>query len=60
MIDFNHQDWRVVYDNTLTCRVVGYSSEDQYSAVSILLERKAGANPAFIIYVKTNDQQDEQ
>jgi hypothetical protein len=26
IIDFNHQDWRSIYDNMLTCRVVGYNN----------------------------------
>lgn len=58
--EFNYKDWQVVCDNTLTCRAVGYSSENGDSDVSILLIRKAGANQSFTAYIKTNDQQDEQ
>ena len=40
---FNHKDWEVVCDNTLTCRAAGYSPEEEASG-SVLLTRKAGAD----------------
>jgi hypothetical protein len=44
---FNHKDWEVVCDNTLTCRAAGYSKEEEVadgSVGSVLLTRKAGAD----------------
>jgi hypothetical protein len=43
---FDHQDWQVVCDNTRTCRVAGYQSDDADLPVSVLLTRKAGAGTA--------------
>ncbi|WP_437887406.1 DUF1176 domain-containing protein [Phytobacter sp. V91] len=40
---FNHKNWEVVCDNTLTCRAAGYSQEEEASG-SVLLTRKAGAD----------------
>ncbi|MEQ1513788.1 MAG: DUF1176 domain-containing protein [Lysobacteraceae bacterium] len=40
---FDHEDWQVVCDNTRTCRVAGYQSDDAEMPVSVLLTRKAGA-----------------
>lgn len=39
---FSHEDWEVVCDNTRTCRVAGYPSEENLGTVSVLLTRKAG------------------
>jgi hypothetical protein len=47
-ISFSHGDWEIACDNTLTCRMAGYSSEEDagngrgYS--SILITRAAGPN----------------
>ncbi|QJT78986.1 DUF1176 domain-containing protein [Kosakonia sp. MUSA4] len=40
-ISFDHKDWEVVCDNTLTCRAAGYSAEEEASG-SVLITRKAG------------------
>jgi hypothetical protein len=41
-VNFWHDDWELVCDNTGTCRAAGYQSDDDESAVSVLLTRKAG------------------
>ncbi len=43
-IDFIHNDWEVVCDNTRTCRAVGYHhrDDDDTQGVTVLLERAAG------------------
>jgi len=42
-LSFQHHDWQVVCDNTHTCRIAGYSSdESKENRVSILFTRKAG------------------
>ncbi|WP_313627614.1 DUF1176 domain-containing protein [Kosakonia sp.] len=40
-VSFDHKDWEVVCDNTLTCRAAGYSAEEESSG-SVLITRKAG------------------
>ncbi|WLI75589.1 DUF1176 domain-containing protein [Kosakonia sp. H02] len=40
-VSFDHKDWEVVCDNTLTCRAAGYSVEEEASG-SVLITRKAG------------------
>ena len=42
-IHFAHHDWELACDNTGTCRVAGYQADDDEPAVSLLLERAAGA-----------------
>lgn len=42
-VSFSHKDWEVACDNTLTCRVAGYSS-DEGTGGSVLFTRQAGAN----------------
>lgn len=39
---FQHHDWLLVCDNTLTCRAAGYSPDDATRPVSVLLTRQAG------------------
>jgi hypothetical protein len=46
-ISFSHEDWEIVCDNTRTCRMAGYSSEeDTYKGHggSVLITRAAGPN----------------
>lgn len=44
-VDFTNQDWQVVCDNTRTCRLAGYQSDNNSELpVSLLLIRRAGAN----------------
>lgn len=43
---FDHGDWQLVCDNTRTCRVAGYQSDDAAMPVSVLFTRKAGAGTA--------------
>ncbi len=61
---FEHKDWHIVCDNTLTCRAVGFDYQDpasgDNSSISILLVRKAGANQSMSGYVRTNDDEIEQ
>ena len=40
---FEHKDWEVACDNTLTCRTAGYAKEEGAGG-SVLLTRQAGAN----------------
>jgi len=42
-VSFEHKDWEVACDNTLTCRIAGYAAEIDPSG-SVLLTRPAGAN----------------
>ena len=42
---FQHHDWVVACDNTLTCRAAGYAV-DEDSTLSVLLTRKGGPNQA--------------
>jgi hypothetical protein len=44
-ISFSHEDWEIVCDNTRTCRMAGYSSEDTNDddeRGSVLITRAAG------------------
>jgi hypothetical protein len=44
-LSFQHHDWQVVCDNTNSCRIAGYSSdESEGNRVSLLFTRKAGKN----------------
>ncbi|WP_141675341.1 hypothetical protein [Gilliamella apicola] len=49
-VEFYYVNWEMVGDNTLTCRVAGFGREldEGDSHISILLERKAGANQPII------------
>ncbi|AUI07468.1 MULTISPECIES: DUF1176 domain-containing protein [Stenotrophomonas] len=42
---FQHHDWIVACDNTLTCRAAGYATDDD-STLSVLLTRKGGPGQA--------------
>lgn len=42
---FEHHDWVVACDNTLTCRAAGYATDDT-STLSVLLTRKGGPDQA--------------
>ena len=58
-VDFIHQDWQVVCDNTRTCRLAGYQAESSNDfPVSVLLIRRAGANAAVIGKVKLGGAKD--
>lgn len=61
---FEHKDWHIVCDNTLTCRAVGFNNQnpasENDSSISILLVRKAGANQSLSGYVRKNDDEIEQ
>jgi hypothetical protein len=45
-VRFQHGDWEVVCDNTLTCRIAGYCAEENYDegCGSVLITRAAGPN----------------
>ena len=52
-VEFTYQDWQVICDNTRTCRLAGYQTEDNNNLpVSVLLIRRAGANAGVIGKVK--------
>ena len=62
-VEFHHIDWEIVCDNTLTCRVAGLGEEVDKtdSHISILLERKAGANQPIIGgYVKLASSKNDE
>ncbi|MCL5500728.1 DUF1176 domain-containing protein [Escherichia coli] len=56
---FNHKDWEVVCDNTLTCRAAGYSKEEEASG-SVLLVRKAGANTPLVVDVVLAEMESDE
>jgi hypothetical protein len=45
-VSFSHKDWEVVCDNTRTCRMAGYSTEEDifHGGGSVLITRAAGPN----------------
>ena len=44
-LNFQHQDWLLVCDNTGTCRATGYTADDGHTdPASVLLTRAAGAD----------------
>lgn len=47
-IYFAHGDWEIACDNTRTCRMAGYQSDDDELTISVLLTRKAGAKQTVI------------
>ncbi|WP_158643167.1 DUF1176 domain-containing protein [Pseudoduganella lurida] len=53
---FTHKDWELACDNTRTCRAAGYQEDDgRLPAVSVLLERQAGAGQPVIAKVRIGD-----
>lgn len=42
-VTFEHKNWELACDNTLTCRIAGYAKEEDPSG-SVLITRSAGAN----------------
>ena len=58
-VEFTYQDWQVICDNTRTCRLAGYQTEDNNNLpVSVLLIRRAGANAGVIGKVKLGGAKD--
>ncbi|MGR4050414.1 DUF1176 domain-containing protein [Kosakonia cowanii] len=53
-VSFEHKDWQVVCDNTLTCRAAGYSPEEDASG-SVLITRKAGPQTPVTVQVVLAD-----
>lgn len=45
-VTFSHEDWELACDNTRTCRVAGYPSDEDMGTVSVLFTRKAGPGTA--------------
>jgi hypothetical protein len=41
---FQHENWELACDNTLTCRAAGYQADDDDTGITILLTRAAGPN----------------
>lgn len=58
-VNFEHEDWELVCDNTRTCRAAGYQDEDASTPVSVLLTRKAGPGTAVTGQVALADDWDE-
>lgn len=56
--EFAHKDWEVVCDNTLTCRIAGYSAGEE-SAGSVLLTRRAGPGEGLTGEVTLADMQSD-
>lgn len=56
--EFSHYDWELVCDNTLTCRAAGYQADDVEPAVSVLLERAAGAGKPVAAQVRLGTYDD--
>jgi hypothetical protein len=64
-VPFRQDDWEIVCDNTLACRMVGYCAEknkhDKSGCASVLLTRAAGPNaPLAGEAALLTDQDDEQ
>ena len=58
-VAFSYNDWQVACDNTLTCRLAGYQSENNGGMpVSVLLTRKAGKNAVTTGQVKLGGTKD--
>jgi len=55
---FEHKDWEVACDNTLTCRIAGYAKEEDPSG-SVLLTRTAGPGTALTGEVTLADTADD-
>lgn len=53
-VSFEHKDWQVVCDNTLTCRAAGYSTEEDATG-SVLITRKAGPQTPVTVQVVLAD-----
>nr|WP_314543840.1 DUF1176 domain-containing protein [uncultured Massilia sp.] len=45
-INFQHNDWELVCDNTRTCRAAGYHAGEDEGNATVLLTRKAGPDQA--------------
>lgn len=41
-VTFQHKEWDLICDNTLTCRAVGYSASDVDPGATVLITREAG------------------
>ncbi len=52
---FEHKDWEVACDNTRTCRVAGYSKEEDDLRMSVLFTRLAGQNQALTAKITLSD-----
>lgn len=59
-IQFSHNDWEIVCDNTRTCRAAGYQADDDELTVSVLLTRKAGPNTETTAQLMIGDAIDDQ
>lgn len=53
---FSHKDWEIACDNTGTCRVAGYQAEGNQPAISVLLQRAAGAQAQVSARVKLDPE----
>lgn len=59
---FSHKDWQVVCDNTHTCRMAGYTEytlDNRYFPLSMLFERKAGAQSQIDGYIQIAESEEE-
>lgn len=58
---FSKGDWEVVCDNTNNCKLAGYTENtlnDEYFPISILFERKAGANSKINSSISVSEEDD--
>ena len=55
---FAHKDWEIACDNTGTCRAAGYQSDEAHHAISVLLQRAAGAETQVNARVKVDHEGD--
>jgi len=58
-VRFSHLDWELACDNTRTCRAAGYQLDDSGDPpVSVLLQRKAGADEPIVAELRLGDADD--
>jgi hypothetical protein len=59
-VSFSHKDWEIACDNTLTCRMAGYSDERDYKeGGSVLITRAAGPDTSLQGKVTLSDWYDD-
>ena len=54
-VTFQHKEWDLICDNTLTCRAVGYSASDAEPGATVLITREAGPSTPVINRVMLAD-----
>lgn len=56
---FQYQDWELACDNTRTCRAAGYHADGATERVSVMLERKAGADERIGTLLQLGETEDD-